>query len=52
MFWIALAGLIANAVFRKSWADPLAALVLVPLVAKEGWETIRSSKPDRTRRFR
>jgi divalent metal cation (Fe/Co/Zn/Cd) transporter len=43
--WIALAGLLANAVFRKSWADPLAALILVPFVVKEGWEAMRASRP-------
>ena len=26
--WIALAGLLTNAVFQKSWADPVAALIL------------------------
>jgi divalent metal cation (Fe/Co/Zn/Cd) transporter len=43
--WIALAGLLANAVFRKPWADPLAALILVPFVVKEGWEAMRASRP-------
>lgn len=39
--WIALAGLVANALFRMPWADELAALALVPLVvkeAKEAWQ--------------
>lgn len=43
--WIALAGLLANAVFHKPWADPLAALILVPFVVKEGWEAMRASRP-------
>jgi len=43
--WIALGGLLANACFGKSWADPVAALLLVPFVLKEGWETMRSSSP-------
>lgn len=43
--WIALAGLLANAVFQKPWADPLAALILVPFVVKEGWEAMRASRP-------
>lgn len=43
--WIALAGLLANAFFGKSWADPVAALLLVPFVLKEGWEAVRSSRP-------
>ena len=42
--WIALAGLIANAVLHKSWADSVAALILVPFVAKEGWEATRASR--------
>jgi divalent metal cation (Fe/Co/Zn/Cd) transporter len=36
--WIALVGLLVNAVFHQSWADPVAALGLVPFVMKEGWE--------------
>ena len=41
---IALAGLLANIIFHAPWADPIAALILVPLVAKEGWSTIRASR--------
>jgi divalent metal cation (Fe/Co/Zn/Cd) transporter len=33
-----LAGLLLNAVFGWWWADPLAALVLVPLIVREGLE--------------
>ena len=44
MAWIALVGLVANAIWDKSWADPLAALALTPLMLREGWEAIRSSK--------
>ena len=44
MAWIALAGLGANAIWGKSWADPVAALALIPLIVKEGREAIRSSK--------
>lgn len=36
--WIALAGLALNALLGISWADPLAALAIVPLVVKEGRE--------------
>jgi len=43
--WIALAGLLTDAVFQKSWADPVAALLLVPLVVKEGWSAMRASRP-------
>lgn len=42
MAWIALAGLAVNAIWGKSWADPLAGLVLVPLIFREGWEALRS----------
>jgi divalent metal cation (Fe/Co/Zn/Cd) transporter len=44
MAWIALAGLCVNAVWRRPWADPVAALALVPLIVREGWEAVRSSR--------
>lgn len=44
MAWIALAGLAVNAIWAKSWADPGAALALVPLILREGWEAVHSSK--------
>jgi divalent metal cation (Fe/Co/Zn/Cd) transporter len=44
MAWIALAGLLINAIWAKSWADPVAALALVPLIVREGWEAVRSSR--------
>jgi divalent metal cation (Fe/Co/Zn/Cd) transporter len=37
---IALAGLAANAMWRVSWADPVAALTLLPLIVREGWEAV------------
>ncbi len=39
--WIALAGLLLNAVFRMSWADPSAALLLLPIILREGWEAMQ-----------
>lgn len=42
---IALAGLLANLIFHAPWADPIAALALVSLIAREGWEAIHSSRP-------
>ncbi len=36
--WIALAGLVANSLFRISWADAVAALAIIPLVIREGRE--------------
>ena len=38
---IALAGLAVNAIGHYAWADPVAALVLVPLILREGREAIR-----------
>ncbi len=38
MFWIALAGLVANAVLHIPWADSVAALLLLPLVLYEANE--------------
>lgn len=39
--WILLAGLAANALFGWWWADPVAALAMVPIIAKEGFEAVR-----------
>lgn len=36
-----LAGLVLNAIFGWSWADPVAACVLVPLIVREGLESWR-----------
>jgi divalent metal cation (Fe/Co/Zn/Cd) transporter len=38
---IALAGLVITAIWRVSWADPIAALVLLPLILREGWEAMK-----------
>ena len=38
---IALAGLVVNAIWRVSWADPVAALALLPLIVREGWEAMK-----------
>ena len=38
---IALAGLLLNAVWHARWADPVAALIVVPLVVHEGIEAWR-----------
>jgi divalent metal cation (Fe/Co/Zn/Cd) transporter len=38
---IALAGLIVNLIWDMSWADPIAALALLPLIAREGWEATK-----------
>jgi len=38
---IALAGLAVNAIWQAAWADPVAALAIVPLIIWEGRETLR-----------
>ena len=38
---IALAGLVVNAIWRMSWADPIAALALLPLIVHEGSEAMK-----------
>jgi divalent metal cation (Fe/Co/Zn/Cd) transporter len=38
---ILLAGLVLNAAFGFWWADPAAALLMVPLIAREGLESIQ-----------
>jgi len=42
---IALAGLALNALFGWWWADPLAALAMVPIIVKEGLAGIRRRRP-------
>jgi divalent metal cation (Fe/Co/Zn/Cd) transporter len=39
---IALVGLAVNAVWKVGWADPVAALALLPLIVREGWEAWKS----------
>jgi divalent metal cation (Fe/Co/Zn/Cd) transporter len=38
---IALGGLVLNAFFKLSWADPAAALLLLPIAVREGWEAMK-----------
>jgi divalent metal cation (Fe/Co/Zn/Cd) transporter len=38
---ILLLGLTCNAVFALWWADPVAALIMVPIIGKEGFEALR-----------
>jgi divalent metal cation (Fe/Co/Zn/Cd) transporter len=44
MAWVALAGLLANSIWGISWADPVAALALTPLILREGWIAVRTSR--------
>lgn len=43
---IALAGLVVNAVWGITWADPLAALCLLPLVMQECWQALNGRPCD------
>jgi len=43
---IALAGLAANAFWGITWADPVAALCLIPLVMREGWQALKGRPCD------
>jgi divalent metal cation (Fe/Co/Zn/Cd) transporter len=38
---VALAGLIVNAIWHVTWADPIAALVVIPLILWEAKEAVR-----------
>jgi divalent metal cation (Fe/Co/Zn/Cd) transporter len=38
---IALGGLVVNAIWRVPWADPIAALALLPLIVREGWQAMK-----------
>jgi divalent metal cation (Fe/Co/Zn/Cd) transporter len=43
---IALAGVAVNAVLGWWWADPVAALAMVPIIAKEGLDGVRARQDD------
>ncbi len=43
---ILLAGLLLNALFALWWADPVAALMMVPIIAKEGIEGLQGKACD------
>lgn len=43
---ILLAGLLLNALLGWSWADPVAALVMVPMIVREGLEGVRGERCD------
>jgi divalent metal cation (Fe/Co/Zn/Cd) transporter len=43
---ILLAGLLLNAFFGLWWADPVAALIMVPIIAKEGIEGLQGKACD------
>lgn len=41
---ILLGGLALNAAFGWWWADPVAGLLMTPIIAREGWEAIRGER--------
>lgn len=41
---IALVGLVLNAIWHLSWADPVSALCLLLFIGREGWEAIRAKR--------
>ena len=43
---ILLVGLLLNALFGLWWADPVAALVMVPIIVKEGAEGLQGKGGD------
>jgi divalent metal cation (Fe/Co/Zn/Cd) transporter len=43
---ILLAGLGLNALFGWWWADPVAALIMIPIITKEGWEALQGETCD------
>ncbi|MBE0429077.1 MAG: cation transporter [Thermoleophilia bacterium] len=43
---VLLAGLVLNAALGWSWADPAAALAMLPLVIREGFEAIREAREE------
>src|SRR5436309_11126848 len=45
---ILLAGLLLNAFFGLWWADPAAALIMVPIIAREGFDGLRGRACDQT----
>ena len=41
---IALVGLLFNAIWHFSWANPVAALCLIPFIVREGWEAVHGKR--------
>ena len=44
--WLGLPflGLVVNTIWHKPWADPVAALALIPLILREGWQAMHASR--------
>jgi len=43
---VLLAGLLLNATLGWSWADPVAALAMLPFILKEGWEAVEEAREE------
>jgi divalent metal cation (Fe/Co/Zn/Cd) transporter len=43
---ILLGGLLLNTAFGIWWADPVAALIMVPIIAKEGYDGLQGKACD------
>jgi divalent metal cation (Fe/Co/Zn/Cd) transporter len=43
---IAVTGLVINVIWHIKWADPIAALAVLPLILREGWEALRGKTCD------
>jgi divalent metal cation (Fe/Co/Zn/Cd) transporter len=43
---ILLVGLVANLTLGWWWADPVSGLVMVPIIAREGWQSLRGDACD------
>ena len=41
---IAVVGLARNAIWHISWADPVAAICLLPFIVREGWKAIQGKR--------
>lgn len=39
--WIAMVGIGLNAIWHIKWADPSAAMIIVPLIVREGFQSMR-----------
>jgi divalent metal cation (Fe/Co/Zn/Cd) transporter len=46
MSLIALAGLVTNVFWGITWADPVAALCLIPLIMRKGWQALHGKPCD------
>jgi divalent metal cation (Fe/Co/Zn/Cd) transporter len=43
---IAVTGLVINVIWHIKWADPIAALAVLPLILREGWEALHGKTCD------